>query len=114
MEPAIELGALLGGTLARTAGALAVLASSPLSGRVTTARLEEGRLTLMLRSGLTLLCGRLGSLDLKLAVAERVLATVPNAGAGGYLDVTVPDRPVADFKLSTRRLRLSVFGGNTC
>ena len=27
----------------------------------------------------------------------RAEPTVPNAGAGGYLDVTVPDRPVADF-----------------
>jgi cell division protein FtsQ len=93
----VELGGVLAGTLARTSGALAVLASSPLAGRVSTARLEDGRLTLMLRSGVELLCGRLAGLDLKLAVAERVLAEVVHTGPGSYLDVTVPERPVGHF-----------------
>lgn len=96
---AVELGGLLTGTLARTTGALAALASSPLAGKVSTARLEDGSLTLVLKSGVTLLCGRLAGLDLKLAVADRVLAAVVNTGPGSYLDVTVPERPVGHFNL---------------
>ena len=94
---ALELGGLLTGTLARTTGALAVLASSPLAGRVQTARLEDDGLTLVLKNGVTLLCGRLAGLDLKLAVADRVLAEVVNIGPDSYLDVTVPERPVGHF-----------------
>lgn len=93
----IALGVRLDGEPARTAAALSVLAASPLAGRVTTARLEDGRLTLVLRSGLELLIGRPTALALKLAVADRVLNTGPSGQVAGYLDVAVPERPVGKF-----------------
>ena len=49
--------------------------------------------TLRLRSGLELRLGDTRDVDLKLAVAGRVLPLLPQGT--GYLDVSVPDRPVA-------------------
>jgi cell division protein FtsQ len=94
---AVALGGLLGGDTRRSAQALAVLAGSPLAGRVATSKMEDGALTLVLRSGLQLLAGRPAALSLKLAIAARVLQSA-NAGDGrGYLDVSVPERPVGHF-----------------
>ena len=51
------------------------------------------QLTLRLRSGLELRLGGLRDVELKLAVAARVIPRLPDGA--GYLDVSVPDRPVA-------------------
>ena len=52
-------------------------------------------LTLVLGGGLELRLGDTGDLRLKLAIARRILrATGAAAGGGGYLDVSVPERPV--------------------
>jgi cell division septal protein FtsQ len=91
----IALGDLLDGDPALLSGPLDVLARSPLAGRVLTARLDEGRLVLVLRSGLELQLGKPAAVALKLAVASRVLAqTGSSGGRGSYLDLSVPDRPV--------------------
>jgi cell division septal protein FtsQ len=91
-----ELGSFLpdtqGGSAAR---ALAPLSSVHFPARVASVVTGQDELTLVLRSGLALRLGDPGDLRLKLAVARRVLALLPAAGAGAYVDVSVPERPVA-------------------
>jgi hypothetical protein len=60
---------------------------------VRTLVVENGELTLVLRSGLRIRMGEAMDVPLKLAVAGRVLRLLPDGMA--YLDVSVPDRPVA-------------------
>jgi cell division septal protein FtsQ len=93
----LVLGRVLQGELGRVAAAAGVLKASPFAGRVTTARSEAGRLTLVLRSGLELRLGRPTDLDVKLAAARAVLPTGRRDAAGSYLDVAVPERTVGHF-----------------
>jgi cell division protein FtsQ len=95
----MRLGALLGGPSSRTAGALSALPTSPFAGRVSTARTDGRTLTLVLRSGLELRLGRPAQLGLKFAAARAVLATTTRSarGAGSYLDLAVPERPIGHF-----------------
>lgn len=51
-------------------------------------------LTMRLTDGFELRLGDLGDLRLKLAIARRILAQTGAARASGYLDVSVPERPV--------------------
>ena len=60
--------------------------------RVRFIRVGEDELTYGLRSGLEVRLGTLQQLPLKLAIARRILAT---GGVGRYVDVSVPERPVA-------------------
>jgi cell division septal protein FtsQ len=70
------------------------LAGEELPARVHVVRLDGAETTLVLRSRIELRLGREQDLRLKLAVAAQVL---PRLGAGAtYLDVAVPERPVAD------------------
>jgi hypothetical protein len=64
---------------------------------VVTAR---GELTLELRSGLALRLGDLSDLAVKLEVARQVIPQL--AGSGDYLDVSVPERPVAGETLDSQ------------
>jgi cell division protein FtsQ len=88
----VAAGALLapeeGGTAAHV---LALAAGFP--ARVSTAALAHGDLTLRMRSGLELRLGEPVDVRLKLAVARRALAVLPPGSA--YLDVSLPQRPVA-------------------
>jgi cell division protein FtsQ len=88
----VAVGAFLapdtGGTAAR---ALALAARFP--AHISTASLAHGELVLRLRSGLELRLGASTDVRLKLAIARRALAHLP-AGAA-YVDVSVPERPVA-------------------
>lgn len=89
----IVLGATLGrGGGAEEVAALAPLRAAGLGGRVTTVRIDGGQVTYALRGGLALHVGSMDGLALKLAVARRILA---GGGLSGYLDVSVPERPVA-------------------
>jgi len=94
----IESGTILddqgGGAAAR---ALAAFADSPIQRRVMWASVRDGSLTAGLRSGLELRFGSLGDLHLKLAIANSILPSLAPRAAGGptYLDLAVPDRPVA-------------------
>jgi cell division protein FtsQ len=81
-----------GAVAARTLAPLAAVRFPAGVGAVTTG---EDELTLVLRSGLELRLGDPGDLRLKLAVARRVLALLPALGADAYVDVSVPERPVA-------------------
>ena len=72
--------------------ALAPLREDPLLRRVRDVRVSDDELTLVLRSGLELRLGTASSVRLKLAVGRRIL---PLLAPPGYVDVSVPVRPVA-------------------
>jgi hypothetical protein len=64
-----------------------------LPSRVKAVRFEGGQLTLVLRRGPEIRLGEASDVLLKLTVAARVF---PLLGEGtAYLDVSVPERPVA-------------------
>lgn len=89
----VSPGGTLAGNPARAVTVAAPLSHSPLRKRVVTVRATPDELTLVLRSGLELHLGNPDNLPLKLAVGERIAA-----GAGhlrGYIDLTVPGRPVS-------------------
>jgi cell division protein FtsQ len=91
-KSAVAAGAFLsddvGGAAAR---ALALAARFP--AHIATASARHGELVFRLRSGLELRLGAPTDIRLKLAIARRALPVLPAAAA--YLDVSVPDRPVA-------------------
>ena len=78
----------------RAARALAPLRALRFRAHVASVATHGGELTFVLRSGLELRLGDARDLRLKLAVARRIFAIVGPA-AGGYVDVSVPERPVA-------------------
>ena len=80
--------------------AVAPLVSDPLPLAVASAVATRGELKLVLRNGLELRLGDSRDLPVKLEVARRVIPQL--AGAGGYLDVSVPDRPVAGETLNSQ------------
>jgi cell division protein FtsQ len=88
----LEPGAFVDGDLRTAVDAVTPLAGTSFPSRVVSVATQDG-LTLRLGSGLELRLGDMEHVDLKLAVAARVLRLLP-AGSG-YLDVSVPDRPVA-------------------
>jgi cell division protein FtsQ len=89
----LEPGTIVDGDLRIAVGAVAPLAGVRFPGRVVSVATGEDHLTLRLRSGLELRLGEPTHVDLKLAVAGRVLPLLPQGS--GYLDLSVPDRPVA-------------------
>lgn len=88
----LEVGSLLSGDLAA-----AVTAATPLSGarfpRVVSVEATSRELTLHLQSGVEVRLGDATDVDLKLAVARRILPLVQPGSV--YVDVSVPERPVA-------------------
>jgi cell division protein FtsQ len=88
----LDPGSLVDGDLLTAVGAVAPLAGIRFPSRVVSVATTDG-LTLRLRSGLELRLGDPSHVDLKLAVAARVFPRLPEGS--GYLDVSVPDRPVA-------------------
>lgn len=89
----LEPGATVEGELRVAVSAVAPLAGSDFPGRVVSVVTENEQLVLRLRSGVELRLGASRHVGLKLAVARRVLPLLP--GGSGYLDLSVPDRPVA-------------------
>ncbi len=89
----VAAGDTLADGAARRAVRVLVLARAGLPARVRSVRLDGAETTLILRSGIEVRLGREHDLQLKLAVAGEVLRRVPDGTA--YLDVAVPDRPVA-------------------
>jgi cell division protein FtsQ len=88
----LDPGSHVDGDLLTAVGAVAPLAGTRFPSRVVSVATTNG-LTLKLRSGLELRLGDPRLVDLKLAVAARVFPRLPEGS--GYLDVSVPDRPVA-------------------
>jgi cell division protein FtsQ len=95
----LEPGALPGGDLPVAVLAVAPLHATGLSG-VATVRTDEDGLTLALRRGLLVRLGEPANIRLKLAVAGRVLPLLDPETV--YLDVSVPDRPVAGATLNSQ------------
>ena len=95
----VGVGDTLADGPARRAVRVLVLASDTLAARVRSVRLEGPETTLILRSGVEVRLGREHDLRLKLAVAAEVLPQL--SGGSTYLDVAVPDRPVAGPRSST-------------
>lgn len=89
----LRLGAVTEGDLRTAVSAVAPLAGSRFPGRVRTVTATPEALTLRLRSGLEIRLGDALDLPLKLAVAARVIPLL--AADAAYLDVAVPERPVA-------------------
>jgi cell division protein FtsQ len=96
----VRLGESVGGVQRRAIAAVAPLVAKPLPLPVASAVATGGELKLVLRNGLELRLGNSRDLPVKLEVARRVLPRL--AGAGGYLDVSVPDRPVAGETLNSQ------------
>ena len=91
-----------GAYLADAPGALAARSLSALVGsgfpnRISFVRALDGEITLGLRGGLEIQLGPPVDLRLKIAIARGLLPLLALPGKGGpdYLDLTVPERPVA-------------------
>jgi hypothetical protein len=79
---------------------VAPLVGRPLPRAVTSVVATGDELTLMLRAGLELRLGDSSDLPVKLEVAREVLRRLE--GESGYLDVSVPERPVAGDTLNSQ------------
>jgi hypothetical protein len=84
LRPALALGGLLA-------------ADRGFFRRVREARAIGADVHLVLKTGTEVRLGSLDDLALKIAAAREVLATVAGA-AGGYVDVSVPERSVAQLE----------------
>ncbi len=94
----IEVGDLLAGeTGGLAARSLAAFVGSGFPSRITFVRALDGQITLGLRGGLEVRLGPPVDLRLKIAIAHGILPTLalPSAGGPDYLDLVVPERPVA-------------------
>ena len=91
-DVSLDTGFTLTGAPLRAARAVAPLPDVALP-PVSTVRSGPQELTLVLRSGVELRLGDLSDRLLKVVIAQRILPSL--AGAGGYVDVSVPERPVA-------------------
>jgi cell division protein FtsQ len=89
----VRVGESLQGVQRRAVAAVAPLVERPLPSAVTSVEVGRDQLNLALRSGIEVRLGDTSDLAVKLEVARRVLPQL--AGARGYLDVSVPERPVA-------------------
>lgn len=92
-----QAGAFLTGDAAAAARALRAFVNARFENGVTWARIKQGELTLGTRSGLELRLGAPADLPLKIAIVKSISPTLTRPSAGGptYLDVSVPERPVA-------------------
>lgn len=94
----VSVGGALPRALLPAAIALAPLRSAPLPSGVRTIRAGK-ELTITLGSGLEVRLGDSTDVRLKLAIARQILLQTGAASAGGgYLDVSVPERPVLSSK----------------
>lgn len=86
----------------RAVRALALARSSGFRGRIRMVRVRQRELTFLLGSGLELRLGQLQAIPLKLAVADRIVPELLAHGGYAYLDVSVPERPVAGTTLNSQ------------
>ncbi len=94
-DVALQIGDALPESAVAAPVALASLRGAELPRGVKDVVVGRGELTLDLNGGLAVRLGDAGDLALKLAIARRILHSTGAAAAGaGYLDVSVPERPV--------------------
>jgi POTRA domain, FtsQ-type len=94
----LELGSLLGGDAGGLAArSLAAFVGSGFTNAITFVRALDGQITLGLRGGLEIRLGPPVDLRLKIAIAHGIVPglALPSQGGPDYLDITVPERPVA-------------------
>ena len=91
----VSVNSTLAGVGARGVAAVTPLRPLDLAGRVRQVLVGDGQLTLVLASGTQLRLGDNGDFRLKLSIAKQIL---PLAGGAAYVDVSVPERPVAGYK----------------
>jgi cell division protein FtsQ len=89
----VRVGGQVPAGLISATRALAGAHAAGLGGRVKGIRTTGDELTLVLRRGTEIRLGRPADVGLKLAIARRVLGLVD--GGVSYVDVSVPQRPVA-------------------
>ncbi len=92
-DVALQAGERATGDLRTAVVAVAPLPGSGFPGRIVSVTTTPGALTLRLRTGLEVRLGDPLDVALKLAVAARVIPLLDPGTA--YLDVAVPERPVA-------------------
>jgi cell division septal protein FtsQ len=92
----IEVGQSLPQKVGGSAAAAAIARSLHLAGGPSTVQATSAGLTLTLGSGVQVRLGDAGDLRLKLAIAKRILRVLGGPAATGYVDVSVPERPVAN------------------
>jgi cell division protein FtsQ len=90
----VSVNSTLGGAGAMGVAAVAPPASHRLGSPVRQVQVGDGELSLQLASGTELRLGDSGDVRLKLAIARQIL---PVAGGAAYVDVSVPERPVAGY-----------------
>lgn len=90
----VMVGDELPPTEAAAAHALAAANGADLPGGVRTIASSHGSFALELGAGLELRLGQPNDVLLKLAIAKRILRATGAAVDAGYLDVSVPERPV--------------------
>jgi cell division protein FtsQ len=90
----VAVNATLGGPGARGIAAVAPLRPLRLGADVRQVLTADGELTLVLASGTELRLGNSGDLRLKLSIAKQLL---PLATGAAYVDISVPERPVAGY-----------------
>jgi cell division protein FtsQ len=96
----VRLGERVSGLQLRAVETVSPLRAKPLPVAVASVVATREELTLVLRTGLELRLGDGSDLPVKLEVARYVLPRL--AGAGGYLDLSVPERPVAAETLDSQ------------
>jgi cell division protein FtsQ len=92
---AIRVGGALPASYTPATRALAAARDEKLPRRVTALRTTGGELTLVLRRGPEIRLGAATDLGLKVAVAAAVFPLADRSS--GYIDVSVPERPVAGY-----------------
>jgi cell division septal protein FtsQ len=95
----LEPGALASGELMTAITAVAPLDAARFPARVATVSSTARRLTMRLRSGLQLQLGEPSQVRLKLAIAAKIMPLLQEGTL--YLDVSVPERPVAGTSLNS-------------
>jgi cell division protein FtsQ len=90
----ITVNSTLGGPGARGVAAVAPLRPLRVGADVRQVLTADGELTLVLASGTQLRLGNSGDLRLKLAIAKQL---IPLTTGAAYVDVSVPERPVAGY-----------------
>src|SRR5205823_9507272 len=94
---AVDVGATVADAdAARAIRALAIARGTGFGARIAAVRSSDRELTFVLAGGPELRFGDPTALPLKLAVARRLVPLA--ASTSGYVDVTVPARPVAGLK----------------
>jgi cell division protein FtsQ len=92
----LDVGQNLPAKVAGSAAAAAIARSLHLPGGISTVQATPAGLALGLGNGVQVRLGDAGDLRLKLAIARRILRVLGGSAATGYLDVSVPERPVSD------------------